>query len=96
MTVPTVIVVIKYGKPNKVTHSYTRTFMQADGDHCPGCGYVPIWMEDELGDYYLGPVYVCPSCGNTGHLTWGSGMGKWQEEQVVDAIRDSGTRSNDE
>ncbi len=96
MAEKTVTVTVKYGKPKKVTHSCVRSFTETKDIWCPGCGYHPLWIEDELGDYYLGQTLVCPSCGDTGYITWGGSMGEWQDEQVVDAIRDSGERINDE
>jgi len=52
-------------------HSHEIELIPA-GSHCPNCGSCDTWVEDDEGDYYVGPTYYCPSCGEDGHM-WESG-----------------------
>jgi len=32
---------------------------------CPECGHQGIWMEDDMGDYYVGSTHVCINCSSS-------------------------------
>ena len=54
------------------------------GNHCPGCGSAETWVKNDDGDYYVGPDYVCLSCGAKGYMWETICMARKQE---LDAIR---------
>ena len=42
-----------------------------DEMYCPECGSRGMWMNEDEGDYYLGPDFFCGKCRSSGHISFG-------------------------
>lgn len=41
--------------------------------YCPGCGSQPVFVENDIGDYYMGTTYYCITCNSEFYLPTGVG-----------------------
>lgn len=56
---------------------------------CPNCSHRTVWVESGMGDYDVGPSYICSDCGAAFALPFGSTVGKdYQHEQRLAKIRE--------
>jgi hypothetical protein len=53
---------------------------------CPGCGKKHVWEEQGEGDYYCGPLFICPSCSAEFTMQYDGPQEDWQSKQRVSAI----------
>ena len=58
----------------RVIGAYGTPFVP-DGTICPGCGSRETWVQDDEGDYYDGPTYLCVACGSDGHAWYAREIG---------------------
>ena len=74
-------------------HTYRRTLVPADC-FCPSCANRGVWVEEESGDYYVGPCFYCDVCGceftMQGPTPYGGRMNE-AHEQTVKALRTAKT-----
>ena len=56
--------------------------------HCPFCGEKGVWEEQDAGDYYVGPGFLCAKCGTSFTMpTVNTGKGgDWQLRQRVECL----------
>ena len=52
-----------YRKDGSVSHTIHVRYERDEALFCPHCGSRSVWVEDDPGDYYLGPCHTCVSCG---------------------------------
>ncbi len=78
----------KFGLVFKAGHTIEKVYVETDC-FCPNCGIRKAWVEDDPGDVYLGPTYVCLSCSCAFTLSMtlnGAGWG-YPYAQIIEKIR---------
>ena len=68
-------------------HSYSFQYILADC-YCPECGSGndAVWVEDDMGDYYQGPTFVCVDCSSSFTMPY-CGDATEMDLQVIDQIK---------
>lgn len=71
-------------------HSYNEEW-QITENHCPNCGKKEVWNNNSCGgDYYMGEMLRCKSCGCEFYLPTGAEVPSnkdWQARQRADFFK---------
>ena len=63
--------------------------------HCLGCGEKSVWEDQNDGDYYVGPLFICEQCGASFTMQYNDVRTEdWQDKQRLEAIRSDNTQTN--
>jgi hypothetical protein len=78
------------GNPPVLSHQYSGTVVPTEY-HCPVCGQKQVWVETDLGDYYVGESHYCAACGVEFHLP-STPQETNSSKQIVEQIRSHETQ----
>lgn len=67
--------------------SYEQAWENMPETYCPECGKQSVWSEDDEGDYYDGPQYICCACGAWGHKWFGEAREYERDKVIVSILR---------
>jgi transposase-like protein len=61
---------VAYYIGGEFSHKYEEEWLKTDL-FCPSCGENRVYDEQGMGDYYVGPQFLCAACGASFFLPFG-------------------------
>lgn len=72
-------------------HHYLTEYLKEEC-FCPNCGQKGVWLEQGLGDYYLGSEYICVACAHSWTMQGPDPISRENELVILEQLRSGITK----